>query len=88
MTVRPKPGERSKPRRYDGSMENDAKTAAYDSSAVKNPELDENPKTNRPRHSLTIRARLFGYELRWQCGQMAKNLATPIRQFLRWQKSS
>jgi len=39
------------------------------------------PKMNRPRHNLTIRTRLFGQELRWECGQTSKNLATPVRHF-------
>ncbi|MGB7749783.1 MAG: hypothetical protein WBN75_21140 [Verrucomicrobiia bacterium] len=32
---------------------------------------------NQPRHNLTIRARLFGYELRWEHGQTSQNLTMP-----------
>jgi len=65
-----------------------AKTRPYDASVVRNPRSLEYPKMNQPRHDLAIRARLFGQELRWECGQTLKNLAMPVRQFLRCQKSS
>jgi hypothetical protein len=46
----------------------------YDANVVRNPPISKNPKMNQPRHNLTIRARLFGCELLWECGQTAKNI--------------
>jgi hypothetical protein len=37
---------------------------------------------------LTTKAWLSGYKIRYQSGQIAKSVATPIRPFLRSEKSS
>jgi hypothetical protein len=50
--------------------------STYDASVVKNPEARGNPKMNQPHHNFTTGARLFGYELRWQCGQTPKKLVS------------
>jgi hypothetical protein len=66
---------------YDGSMEIQNETVAYDASAVKNPEPAENPKMNRSCNSLTTRAWLFGHKIRFQCGKLPKNHAMLNRPF-------
>jgi hypothetical protein len=53
----------------------------YDANVVKILRSPENPKMNQLRHNLTIRARLFGYELRWQCGQTVKTLRCQFGNF-------
>lgn len=83
-----KAAARAKISPYVGSVEIQPEGVDYDTSAVKILQPPDNPKMNQPGHSLTMRAWLFGRKIRCQFGQTPKNLAMPVRPFLRPEKSA
>src|ERR1035438_10046153 len=57
------------------------KTVSYYASAVKNLEAHQEYKNDRPCHTCTTRAWLFGYKIRRQHGQTPKTLRRQIGLF-------